>query len=99
MDVTAFNMAESHFPAEQFRPTKAFSFPKRQFGCKGDQRSFHAERCDTLSRLHYTMSMQKRLSATLVAMCGAVILQCHVRKLQSYCSLRASEANPPLQIS
>ena len=35
-------LAETHFPAEQFRPTKAFSFPKRQFGCKGDQRSFHA---------------------------------------------------------
>ena len=36
--------------------------------------------------------MQTRLSATSVAMCGAVIL--HVRKLQSYCSLRASEADP-----
>ena len=85
-------MAESHFPAEQFRPTKAFSFPKRQFGCKGDQRSFHAERCDTLGRLHYTMSMQTWLSATLVAMCGVIIL--HVRKLQSYCSLRPSKADP-----
>ena len=92
MDVTTFNMAESHFPAEQFRPTKAFSFPKRQFGCNGDQRSFHAEWCDTLRRLHYMMSMQTRLSATSVAMCGAVIL--HVRKLQSYCSLRASEVDP-----
>ena len=48
MDVTAFNMAGTHFPAVQFRPTKAFSFLKRQFGSKGDQRSFHAERCDTL---------------------------------------------------
>ena len=92
MDVTTFNMSESHFPAEQFLPTKAFSFSKRQFGCKGDQRSFHVERCDTLSRLHYMMSMQTRLAATLVAICGAVIL--HVRKLQSYCSLRASEADP-----
>ena len=90
-------MAESHFPAEQFRPTKAFSFPKRQFGCKGDKRSFHAERCDTLSRLHYTMSLQTRLSATSVATSGAVIL--HVRKLQSYCSLRASEADPRLSNS
>ena len=26
MDVTTFNMAVTHFPAEQFRPTKAFSF-------------------------------------------------------------------------
>ena len=92
MDVTTFNMAESHSPAEQFRPTKAFSFPKRQFGCKGDQRSFHAEWCDTLSRLHYTMPMQMRIYATSVAMRGAVIL--HVRKLQSYCSLRAGEADP-----
>ena len=66
MDVTTFNMAETHFPAEQFRPTKAFCSPKRQFGCKGDQRSFYAERCDTLSWLHYTMSMQTLLSATLV---------------------------------
>ena len=92
MDVTTFNMSESHFPAEQFLPTKAFSFPKRQFGCKGDQRSFHVERCDTLSRLHYMMSIQTRLAATSVAIRGAVIL--HVRKLQSYCSLRASEADP-----
>ena len=92
MDVTTFNMAGSHSPAEQFRPTKAISFPKRQFGCKGDQRSFHAERCDTLSRLHYTMSMQTQISATSVAMHDAVIL--HVRKLQSYCSLRAGEADP-----
>ena len=91
MDITTFSMAESHFPAEQFRPTKAISFPKRQFGCKGDQRSFHAEWCDTLSWLHYTMSMQTRISATSVAMRGAVIL--HVRKLQSYCSLRAGEAD------
>ena len=106
MDITIFNMAETHFPAEQFRPTKAFCSPKRQFGCKGDQfgckgdqfgckgdqRSFHAERCDTLGRLHYTMSMQTWLSATSVAMCGVVIL--HVRKLQPYCSLIASKADP-----
>ena len=66
MDVSTFNMADTHFPAEQFRPTKAFSFPKRQFGSKGDQRSFHAERCETLNWLHYTMSMQTLVSATLV---------------------------------
>ena len=80
MDVTTFNMAESHSPAEQFRPTKAISFPKRQFGCKVDLRSFHAEWCDTLSRLHYKMSMQTQISATSVAM--------------RYCSLRAGEADP-----
>ena len=57
MDVTTFNMAETHFPAEHFRPTKAFCSPKRQFDCKGDQRSFYAERCDMLSWLHYTMLM------------------------------------------
>ena len=66
MDVTTFNMTGTHFPAEQFLPTKAFSFPRRQFGSKGDQRSFHAERCDTLSWLHYTMSMRTLFSATLV---------------------------------
>ena len=89
-------MAGTHFPAVQFRPTKAFSFPKRQFGSKGDKRSFHAEWCDTLSWLHYsiiiTMSMPTLLSATLVAMRGEVIP--HVHKLQSYCSLRASEEDP-----
>ena len=34
-------------PCQTVSTDKAFSFPKRQFGCKGDQRSFHAERCDT----------------------------------------------------
>ena len=74
MDVTAFNM---HFPAGQFR---------LQFGSKGDQRSFHAERCDTLSWLYYTMSMQTLLSATLVynIICAARLYYSyyiHVRKL------------------
>ena len=90
-------MAETHFPAEQFRLTKAFSFPKRQFGSKGYQISFHAEQYDTLNWLHYTMSMQTLLSATLVALLGAVILL--VRKLQSYCSLRAAKRIHAIQIS
>ena len=46
-------MAELHFLAEQFRPTKAFSFPKRRFGSKGEERSFRAEWCDMFSWLHY----------------------------------------------
>ena len=87
-------MAETYFPAEQFRPTKAFSFPKRQFGSKGNQISFHAEQYDTLNWLHYTMSMHTLLSATLVALLGAVI-----RKLQSYCSLRAAKRIHAIQIS
>ena len=71
------NMAETHFPAEQFRQAKAFSFQKLQFGSKGDQRIFHAERYDTLNWLHYTMSMQMLLSATLV---------CAARLYYSACS-------------
>ena len=46
-------MAESPFVLEQFRPTKAFSFPKRQFGSKGEERSFRAEWCDAFNWLHY----------------------------------------------
>ena len=80
------------FLPNSFDQRKRFGSPKRQFGCKGDQRSFYAEWCDTLSWLHYTMSMQTLLSAIYLGMRGAVIL--HVRKLQSYCSLRASKADP-----
>ena len=43
----------SRFAVEQFRPTKAFKFPKRQFGSKGEERSFRAEWCDAFSWLHY----------------------------------------------
>ena len=60
-------MAETYFPAEQFRSTKVFSFLKRLLGSKGDQRRVHAERYDTLSWLHYMMSIQTLLSATLVS--------------------------------
>ena len=50
-------MAESsHFTAEQFRPTKAFKFPKRRFGTKGEERSFRAEWCDVFSWLHYDVA-------------------------------------------
>ena len=50
-------MAESsHFTAEQFRPTKAFKFPKRGFGTKGEERSFRAEWCDVFSWLHYDVA-------------------------------------------
>ena len=48
---------ELHFLAEQFRPTKAFSFPKRQFGSKGEKRSFRAEWCETFSWLHYAVDI------------------------------------------
>ena len=47
-------MAESmRFAVDQFRPTKSFKFPKRQFGSKGEERSFRAEWCDAFSWLHY----------------------------------------------
>ena len=32
---------------------KRFNFPKRQFGTKGEERSFRAEWCDTFSWLRY----------------------------------------------
>ena len=92
MDVTTFNMAESHFPAEQFRPTKAFSFPKRQFDCKGDQRSFHAERCDTAGCIIRCLCRRGFLLPRWL--CAARLYILHVRNLQSYCSLRATEADP-----
>ena len=41
---------------EQFRPTKAFQFPKRRFGSKGEERSFHAEWCGAFSWLHYDVT-------------------------------------------
>ena len=54
-------MAESHFPAEQFRLTKAFSFPKQQFGSKGEEKSFCAKWCNTFSWLHYDVNADAAL--------------------------------------
>ena len=51
--LSGLHMHESHFVSEQFQPTKAFSFPKRQFGSKGEERSLCSEWCDTFSWLHY----------------------------------------------
>ena len=51
--LSGLHMAESHFVSKQFWPTKAFSFPKQQFGSKGEESSFHSEWCDTFSWLHY----------------------------------------------
>ena len=48
------DMAHSYsFLPDNFHPTKAFSFPKRRFGSKGEERSFHAEWCNAFSWLHY----------------------------------------------
>ena len=49
-------MAESRAFAKQFRPPKSFRFPKRQFGLKGEERSFRAEWCDAFSWLHYDVA-------------------------------------------
>ena len=49
-------MADSHFTAEQFQLTKAFKFPKRQFGSKGEDRSFRSVWCDTFSWLYYDVA-------------------------------------------
>ena len=38
---------------EQFRPSKAFIFPKRKFGTKGEEKSFRAEWCQENDWLHY----------------------------------------------
>ncbi|XP_065191926.1 zinc finger MYM-type protein 1-like [Sycon ciliatum] len=38
---------------QQFRPGKSFSFPKRKFGTKGDERSFRADWCEQFNWLHY----------------------------------------------
>ena len=49
-------MAESRALVKQFRPSKAFRFPKRQFGSKGEERSFRAEWYDAFSWLHYDVA-------------------------------------------
>ena len=46
-------MAESPFVLKQFRPMKSFSFLNRQFGSKGEERSFRVEWCDVFNWLHY----------------------------------------------
>ena len=49
-------MTELYFTAKQFRPTKAFKFPKRQFGSKAEDRCFCGEWCDMFSWLHYDVA-------------------------------------------
>ena len=60
-----FGMAELRALVKQFQPSKAFRFPKRQFGSKGEERSF------ALSGVMHsagftTMLPQTLLSATFV---------------------------------
>lgn len=43
------------FVLKQFWLMKAFSFPQWQFGSKREERSFHAECCDTINCLHYNV--------------------------------------------
>ena len=49
-------MASSQIP-EQFRPQKSFSFPKRTFGKKAEERSFRAEWCTSYQWLHYDVKL------------------------------------------
>ena len=53
--------------AEQFRPPKSFSFPKRKFG--STERSVRAEWCEQFSWLHYDVSKD----AAYCFLC----MQCH----------------------
>ena len=41
-----------HTPAK-FHPSKSFAFPSRNFGSKGEKRSFRAEWCEKYDWLHY----------------------------------------------
>ena len=45
-------MASSQIP-EKFHPKKSFSFPKRRFGKKAEERSFRVEWCESYPWLHY----------------------------------------------
>ena len=50
--ISTWTMAAALVPA-QFRPSKSFNFPKREFGSKGEKRSFRAEWCQQFEWLHY----------------------------------------------
>ena len=50
--ISMWRIAEALVPA-QFRPSRSFSFPKREFGSKGEKRSFRAEWCQRFEWLHY----------------------------------------------
>ena len=45
-------MDDVHLPVN-FHSPKDFHFPKRKFGSKGEEHSFHAERCAKFPWLHY----------------------------------------------
>ena len=46
-------MASTPSVPKKFHPPKSFSFPKRSFGCSGNQRSFRSEWCEEFEWLHY----------------------------------------------
>ena len=41
---------------EKFHPPKSFKFPRREFGSKGEQRSFRPEWCEMFEWLHYDVN-------------------------------------------
>ena len=50
--ISTWRMAAAQLAA-QFRPSRWFSFPKRELGSKGEKRSFRAEWCQQFEWLHY----------------------------------------------
>ena len=50
--VQSEDLSLESLPAK-FQPKKGFSFPKRKFGGKKEERSFRAEWCDKYTWLHY----------------------------------------------
>ena len=65
-------MAESHYPIEQFKPTKWLTFPTRQFVSKSEGRNCCAKWCDTFFWLHYDINQD----AAFCYMC----MQCKKRE-------------------
>ena len=60
------------FLPDKFHPTQAFSFPKRRFGSKGEERSFRVEWCNAFSWLHYDVHVGQDAAFCYLCMrCGA----------------------------
>ena len=58
--ISTWRMAEALVTA-QFRPSRSFSFPKREFGSKGEKITFHAEWCQQFEWLHYDVGKDAAL--------------------------------------
>ena len=57
--ISTWRMEAVLVPA-QFCPLKSFNFPKREFGSKGEKRSFRAEWCQQFQWLHYYVGKDQR---------------------------------------